>query len=507
MASLYPSDPWNPPNGALTVEPPTASQTVKPTAQHPCQSLRDALGRDGLYDGPSDGHAQATVGTGPLPREWRVATAPFPLDPGEAAFLRDLGQHLLDFYRALNRLYLQSLRGEEPPWVAGYLDQGKPEWLVTYARMKRFRDELPGVIRPDILATEGGMILTELDSVPGGLGLTGSLGAAYAEETPPGQALVGGSDGMVQGFAAMLRDKVGDRSGCVAIVVSEESKDYRPEMEWMARQLRLSGLQAYCADPRDLRFTEESLLLPTDNGLLPVALVYRFFELFDLRNIPKAELIMYAAKKDRVVVTPPFKPALEEKLAFALLHHPILSPFWRRELGESTWTILRRVMPQTWILDPSPVPPSAVIPGLQVGEQPLSDWRPLAAAGQKDRRYVVKPSGFSELAWGSRGVSIGHDLSQSEWAGALDRALGSFPTTPYVLQEFHKGRQIESAYYDRDTCRVVPMAGRVRLSPYYFVSGGEATLGGILATLCPLDKKVIHGMRDAIMAPCSETKT
>ncbi len=505
-ASLSLSHLWNPPHGALTVEPPAASQTVKPTAQHPCQSLRDALCRDGVYDGPSDGPGRATVGTGPLPREWRVATTPFPLDPGESEFLRDLGRHLLDFYRALNRLYLQSLRGGEPPWVAGYLDQGKPDWLVTYARMKRFRDELPGVIRPDLIATENGMVITELDSVPGGIGLTGSLSGAYAEATPSGHTLIGGVDGMVRGFAAMLQDKVGDRAGCIAIVVSEESRDYRPEMEWMARRLRASGLEAYCADPRDLRFNEESLLLPTEKGLLPVALVYRFFELFDLMNIPKAELIMYAAKKDRVIVTPPFKPALEEKLALALLHHPILAPFWRRELGESTWTILRRVVPHTWLLDPSPVPPTAVIPGLQVGDRPVADWRALAAAGQKDRRYVVKPSGFSELAWGSRGVSIGHDLAQPEWAATLDRALSSFPTTPYVLQEFHKGRQVESAYYDMDTCRVVPMAGRVRLSPYYFVRGGEATLGGVLATLCPLDKKVIHGMRDAIMAPCSEKK-
>lgn len=50
----------------------------------------------------------------------------------------------------------------------------------------------------------------------------------------------------------------------------------------------------------------------------------------------------------------------------------------------------------------------------------------------------------------------------------------------------------------------VPMSGRVRLSPYYFVEGDQAKLGGILATICPKDKKIIHGMRDADpMVPCS----
>jgi hypothetical protein len=44
------------------------------------------------------------------------------------------------------------------------------------------------------------------------------------------------------------------------------------------------------------------------------------------------------------------------------------------------------------------------------------------------------------------------------------------------------------------------------LCPYYFVSGdgddARAKLGGVLATICPADKKLIHGMSEAILAPC-----
>jgi hypothetical protein len=47
------------------------------------------------------------------------------------------------------------------------------------------------------------------------------------------------------------------------------------------------------------------------------------------------------------------------------------------------------------------------------------------------------------------------------------------------------------------------MDGRVRLCPYYFVTGEEAKLSGVLATVVPADKRLIHGMADAIMAPCS----
>ncbi len=497
-----------------------------------CSFIHEALVRDGLHDRPMTGKTDDSAGVSAFTTRWRIAPSPFPLSTDEVAFFRSLGNRLLAFYRALNRLYLESVRGTQPAWVSGYLDQGKPESLVTYSRMKRFRDLLPAVIRPDMIPTEDGMVITELDSVPGGIGLTGALARAYsdlekskwqmaygktAEKSSEASAIshklsaissehfdiVGGADGIVQGFAQMLRHQLGDRQGCVAIVLSDEAHDYRPEMAWLAARLRENGLETYCVDPRDVRFTEDTLLVTGQTGDQPVSLVYRFFELFDLRNVPKSELIMYSAKKERTIVTPPFKPALEEKLAFALLHHPILAPFWRRELGDETCGMLAGLMPRTWVLDPRPLPPSAVIPNLRVADRAVADWRDLAEASQKDRRFVVKPSGFSELAWGSRGVSVGHDLSQSEWAAALDAALASFPTTPYILQEFHKGRQFELSYYDERADDVIPMSGRARLSPYYFVTGERAELAGVLATVCPLDKKMIHGMRDAIMVPCA----
>ena len=419
-------------------------------------------------------------------------------------FFHSLGPQLLRFYRSVNRLYAESARGAQPAWVAAYLDQGKPEGLIAYSRMKRFRDHVPAVIRPDVIPTLDGMVITELDSVPGGIGMTAVMSRAYADlSSHDSPQLIGGRDGMVDGFAAMLRAQRGQYEGVIVIVVSEEAKDYRPEMTWMATELSARGLPTYCVEPRQIRFTEEGLLLATEAGHLPIGLIYRFYELFDLPNIPKGELIQYAIKKEWVSVTPPYKPALEEKSAFALLHHPILAQYWRTELGEDLFLHLTTIMPRTWILDPAPVPPSAVIPGLSIGGRAVMNWTDLAGATQKERHFVIKPSGFSELAWGSRGVSVGHDLPQSEWAAAIDSALTAFPHTPYILQEFHKGRQYQLNYFDAVTGELRAMAGRARLSPYYFVTGEHVELAGILATICPADKKVIHGMKDAIMVPCA----
>jgi hypothetical protein len=474
-----------------------SSRTDHADARQRCIAVREALVRAGLFSETATDSAATS--------RWRVAPSPFLLPPAQLHFFEALGTHLLAFYRALNHLYFESIHGTQPPWVAAYLDQGKPDSLVAYSRLDRFRDLLPDVIRPDVIPTDTGMVITELDSVPGGIGLTACMAEAYAAAQSSALStqhfdVIGGPDGMIRGFAGMLRERMEGRTGGVAIVVSDEAQDYRPEMEWMAARLRDRDLAAFCVEPDAVDFTEDGLRLARDHR--PVALLYRFFELFDLPNVPKSELIMYAAKQGRVAVTPPFKPQMEEKLAFALFHHPALTAFWREELGEDTHAVLSRLLPNTWVLDPRPLPPAAVIPGLLLGGRAIADWRDLSHATQKGRRYVIKPSGFSPLAWGSRGVSVGHDLPQSEWAAAIDQALASFQTTPHILQEFHKGRQFELSYYNEAAQAVVPMAGRARLSPYYFVAGGQARLAGVLATVCPPDKKLIHGMKDAIMAPC-----
>ena len=44
-------------------------------------------------------------------------------------------------------------------------------------------------------------------------------------------------------------------------------------------------------------------------------------------------------------------------------------------------------------------------------------------------------------------------------------------------------------------------AGRLRLCPYFFVRDAKAELAGALATFCPPDKKIIHGMQDAALLP------
>lgn len=429
-----------------------------------------------------------------MPLPFHVATQPFLIKPDTFVFFQQLGHHLLSFYQAANKLYMDSVQGHQPSWVSEYLDFGKPESIIEYGRMNRFRKDLPGVIRPDLILTEDGMIATELDSVPGGIGLTLGL-----SQLPTDYELIGDINGMRDGFERMIRATHASplHNPSMAIVVSEESKDYRSEMDYLGKMLNQVGLTTFVIDPSEVIFTEDGLWVND----VRIDILYRFFELFDLKNIPKSELILYAAKKKQVVLTPPPKPQLEEKLLFALFHHPMLKSFWQNQMGEETVSVLTNIFPKTWILDPRPIPPHAIIPDLFIGDRPVGSFSDLNHVSQKERRFVIKPSGFSEMAWGSRGVLVGHDLSEEAFQKGLEMALDSFYKMPHILQEFHKGRQVETEYMDNGT--PIQMKGRVRLSPYYFVEGDEPILSGILATVCPLDKKLIHGMSDAVMMPCA----
>jgi len=120
---------------------------------------------------------------------------------------------------------------------------------------------------------------------------------------------------------------------------------------------------------------------------------------------------------------------------------------------------------------------------------------------------VLKLSGFHEQAWGARSVTVGHDCSGAEWAAAVDRALASFPDHPFVLQRFEKSRLVTTEWFDFEAGTARELWGRVRLCPYYFVVKDEARLGGVLATICPADKKLLHGMPDAVLAPCGPETT
>src|SRR5436190_10028103 len=374
-------------------------------------------------------------------KDWLVSPDAFPIETKFLAELEQLGHQLFVFQRACNQLYQLSVKGKQPNWIARYLDAGKPRELVEFSRRKEIRDDLPRVIRPDLILSDEGYIIAEIDSVPGGIGLTAWLNQTYSQFD---DQIIDGASGMLDGFQTVLPNG-GD------IVISQEAATYRPEMEWLAARLQ----------DRHPDF-QWSVVAAENYEPKGGCAVYRFFELFDLPNIPKIDNLLRANAEGRITITPPIKPYLEEKMWFALYWMQPLREFWRRELGEKYFIKLQEIIPYSWLLDPTPLPQHAVIPRLEI-----HDWREATRLSQKERDLLLKVSGFSPLGWGSRGISLGSDLAHSDWEKRIDNALATFDTSPTILQRFHKGRLIEHRYYDPDSGELKTMKGRMRLCPYF----------------------------------------
>ena len=136
----------------------------------------------------------------------------------------------------------------------------------------------------------------------------------------------------------------------------------------------------------------------------------------------------------------------------------------------------------------------------------------MAGATQKERDLIIKISGYHETAWGARSVVLGSDGSREEWQQGVERAIALAPTNLHVLQTYKKPRRVRHGVYRAAGGNATPAAaaasitaqesdGRLRLCPYYFVIEGRPRLSGALATFCPPDKKIIHGMQDAALLP------
>ena len=240
-----------------------------------CITLNEKTPKGGLFEGDrAHIHPQSNL-------PWRISPEPFWLSTEQKNELEELGNNLHRFYKAANTLYHQSRKGLQPDWIAEYLDIGKPTQITEMGLWNRIKSHLPLVMRPDLLLTEEGFKLVEMDSIPGGIGFTAQISHLYSDL---GYNLVGGRNGLVEGFYNALSTSTNTEKPTVAFVVSDESESYRAEMQWIADQFRQNHTRAYCLHPRDIHFDDVGLFAKDEGHKFRIDAVYRFFELFDFKN-------------------------------------------------------------------------------------------------------------------------------------------------------------------------------------------------------------------------------
>src|SRR5687768_9763897 len=186
------------------------------------ESIRSALAEQPLFED----------------KTWQLSPEAWPLTPEQLTQLEAIGAACCEFHQALETLYLRSAAGKNllrnkplvTPWVADYLDRGKPAGLIAHARDPKNRGAFPTVLRPDLLVTDEGFVLTELDSVPGGIGLTAFLNRMYSGNGDAGVGggsagtILGADDAMIQNFyAALAALRPAQRNPLIALEIGRAS--------------------------------------------------------------------------------------------------------------------------------------------------------------------------------------------------------------------------------------------------------------------------------------------
>ena len=288
---------------------------------------------------------------------------------------------------------------------------------------------------------------------------------------------------MMRGFESIFGD-----AKQVHIVVSEEASNLQAG-NGMARRSNSSP-----------RFTVHDSQF---NEFAEGDAVYRFFELFDLANVANAKQIFELAAEKKIRLTPPPKPMFEEKMLFALLVEPEPAKFLAAGTGRRFSGAAEKS--DSLHLAGGPGAAAAARGDSRIESDGLAAVQNAVAEGARldfeSVRFFGKCVGrarrFSRQRFVARGLERGGGRGRFQ----------NFETSPCVLQRFEKPKLVEAQWFDFAKNEVVPMKGRARLCPYYFVSGeGDAArpaLGGVLATIVPADKKIVHGMTDAILAPCA----
>ncbi len=389
---------------------------------------------------------------------FRVSPKPLELSKSETFDVNSLGEAIVEFVNATHHLYKSN---EE---VRNLLNEGKPDELTEVKEPKYL------FVRPDLIATENGLKICEIETSPFGLALSHLLNTGYSQA----------------GFETLasknfLEDSIKSRtSKNGAIVHSNKTKAYKGQLDYLANKL-FSG--------NDRSWTFEHIDNHEANGIG----LYRAFYLSEYLADSKINNLI-SCQLDKENTNPSITPHLEEKAIMALLWDKRFENFYIRELGQATFNRLRVSIPETWIIGQE----QYFSRGLPRDVQTTLE---LVGGLRKNRELVIKPSGFDPQASWAEGVNLLHEKS-SETAKEIVLNAIQKTSTLTVVQKFHKGRK-EILQYENNQGGLTEMQVKLRITPYYSTEDGK--LLTIKATGCE-NTDFIHASSSSINTAVSASQ-
>jgi len=376
---------------------------------------------------------------------FRVSPRPLSLSKEQKLDIQNLGKDISSYFHAVDEMYINNMGG-----VRTILDTGKPQiFLGNQPSHYLFA-------RPDLIITESGFSICEIETSPFGLALAEILNSAYQNE---------GFETMVTNDS--LIDQVRQNTPIDGnIIYSKKTQAYSGQMTFLADKV-FSGIGRHWK-AHDVE----------DSHLKNTGPIYRGFYLNEYLSDPAVKILLERQIAGNKSSIPSLTPYMEEKAVLSFIYDKRFEEYLRKKIGDAAFNHLKSLIPPTWIVGQeqffSPGMPNNISSSLE-----------LANLSKSKRAYVLKSSGFSENSSWKEGVHFLQRESMEKTLQLLHDAETD-KTGLHIIQEFKKGQNIPLQYESEDEKTEVPMSARIRLTPYFSITndGQEGKLIAIKATGC-----------------------
>lgn len=357
---------------------------------------------------------------------FRVSPTPFKLSRKQKTEIEDIGKAICCYMDYCIELYKTNESAHE------LLDRGKPE------EYKNVQDAKYLFLRPDLILTDSGFCLCEIETSPFGLGLAEVLNRTYGNE--------GHETAIHQNqLKNYIQSKI-ENSGTIAY--SDKVKSFAGQLDFMAEQVFSGNGKSWDATK-------------VNSNMVSNKQIYRAFyltEQFTDENV--ANLL----KQSSHIYLPTSTPQFEEKALLSFIWDKRYVQSFRDRLGESTFDLLREIIPKTWVLGEE----QYVDGGLPNGKQ---DSLSLAELSKGSRKFVLKQSGFNTSSSWGEGVKFLHKMGSGKALEMLKSAQEDEEHL-YIIQEFNQGKAVPMSFIDDDGI-FKNINAKIRITPYYAYMGNE----------------------------------
>ncbi len=356
---------------------------------------------------------------------FRISPDPFKLTRQQKTEIEDIGKAICNYMDSCIELY----KTDENVHIL--LDKGKPN------EFKNVNDIKYLFLRPDLILTDTGFCVCEIETSPFGLGLAEILNRAYGNQ---------GYDTVVyqNQLKNYIQSQIND-SGTIAY--SDKVKAFEGQLQFMATDLFSSASKIWNAKQ-------------IDSQSITNKQIYRAFYL----NEKFTDKNVYQFLQQPHLYIPTSTPQFEEKALLSFIWDKRYATTLKERLGNGDFSLLREIIPKTWVLGEEKYVDGGLPNGIQ-------DVLELADLSKSNRKFVLKQSGFSiSSSWGE-GVKFLHKFGKNKVIELLKTAAEDKEHL-YVIQEFGQGKNVPMSFIDEDGV-LQNINAKIRITPYYAYMGNN----------------------------------